>query len=159
MKEVLKIPEERRPVLIGKDGKTKERLESETGTRISVNEDVEIEGETENVLKAKEIVQAIGRGFSPEDAFDLIQEDYQLYIVDLGGESRNTIKRLLGRVIGRKGATKRIIEQTTDTKISIYGKTVSIIGDSSGVRKAADVIEDLLAGRSHSFAYRRLREQ
>ena len=159
MREILRIPEERKSFLIGKGGKVKEQLEEATQTRITVKEDVDIEGEAEGVLKAKDIVQAIGRGFSPEDAFDLLQEDYQLYIIDLRGETKNTIKRLFGRVIGRKGATKRIVEQATNTKISVYGKTVSIIGDFSGVRKAADVIEDLLEGRSHAFAYRRLREQ
>ncbi len=159
MKEILRIPEERKPVLIGKEGKTKEKLEKETGTTIRIKEDVEIEGGTEGVLKAREVVKAIGRGFAPEDAFDLLTEDYELYIIDLGGETRKTVKRLMGRVIGRKGATKRIIEQTTETRISVFGKTVSIIGDPQGVRKAADVVEDLLKGHTHSFAYRRLREQ
>jgi len=158
MKTLIRIPEERKPILIGKDGRTKEKIESDTQTKITVKADVEIDGKTEDVLRAKEIVQAIGRGFSPEDAFDLLQEDCQMYVIDMGGETRNTRERLMGRVIGRKGATKNIIEQMTGTKISIYGKTVSIIGDSSGVRRAADAVEDLLEGHTHGFAYRKLKE-
>ncbi|MFQ5647631.1 MAG: pre-rRNA-processing protein PNO1 [Candidatus Aenigmatarchaeota archaeon] len=156
MIESIQIPEERKAVLIGKKGEVKEELETDTGTSIRVNELVEIEGEPPGIYQALEAVKAIGRGFNPEHAFLLLEEGYQLHVISLHGEKPATIKRLMGRVIGRKGVSRRIIEQSTGTHISVYGKTVSIIGEWEGVEKAREAVEALLAGRKHGGVYRRL---
>jgi len=71
--EFVRIPKERVAVLIGKKGKTKREIEERTGTRIEVDSET---GEvfitsTEKtrdplaVWKARDVVLAIGRGFSP----------------------------------------------------------------------------------------------
>lgn len=158
MKKYVRIPKERVPVLIGKDGKTKKEIEASARCTISVSdEDVEIDGEPEDVLKTTEVVKAIGRGFPPETAMFLLEETYSLEIRSLEGESEKTIKRLMGRVIGRSGATRKIIEDMTGCRLSIYGKTVSIIGEHEAVLKASRAVEDLLSGRSHGYVYRKLR--
>jgi len=158
MNDFIKIPEQRKGVLIGKDGSVKEDLERLTKTRIEVNDDVVIEGESLNVIKAKDIIRAIGRGFSPEKAFKLLSDEYQLVVVSLGKETEKTMKRLLSRVIGRKGLCKRRVESRTKTDISIYGKTISIIGNWKDVEKAEKVIEMVLKGKPHSYVYRYLEE-
>lgn len=150
------IPEERKSVLIGKDGRVKKQLEEKTKTKVTVEFDVSIEGESLDVLKAQQIVKAIGRGFSPEKAFLLLDDEYQLNVISLSGETPNTIKRLFARVIGRQGKTRRKIEQCTEAYISVYGKTVSIIGKSSDLGVATRAIEQLLEGRSHGYVYKRL---
>ena len=156
MKETVLIPEERKAVLIGSRGKVKGNLESDTKTRIRVDDLVEIEGEGQDVYRASEVVKAIGRGFSPEHAFLLLEEGYELFTVSLQGEKPNTIKRLMGRVIGRKGMSRRIIEQTTGAFLSVYGKTVSIIGKAEEVSRAREAVEALLSGRKHGGVYRKL---
>jgi ribosomal RNA assembly protein len=53
------------------------------------------------------IVKAIGRGFSPERAMLLGNEDFDLSIVDLEehvGPSKSAQDRVKGRIIGRLGA-------------------------------------------------------
>lgn len=150
------IPEERKSVLIGKEGSVKKLLEEKTKTKITIELDVSIEGESLNALKAQQIVKAIGRGFSPEKAFMLLDDEYQLNVISLSGESPNTIKRLFARVIGRQGKTRRKIEQCTGALVSVYGKTVSVIGKSSGLEAATRAIEQILEGRSHGYVYKRL---
>jgi len=152
----LMIPEERKSVLIGKNGEVKKLLEEKTKTKVTVELDVSIEGESLDVLKAKEIVKAIGRGFSPEKAFLLLDEEYQLNVISLSGETLNTIKRLFARVIGRQGKTRRKIEQCTGAFVSVYGKTVAVIGKSLEIEAATRAIEQILKGRSHGYVYRRL---
>ena len=44
MIEEISIPEERKPVLIGKDGSVKDELEGTTGTKISISDGVIVEG-------------------------------------------------------------------------------------------------------------------
>lgn len=156
MNDFIKIPEQRKGVLIGKDGSVKEELEKLTKTKIEVDEDVVIEGEALNVIKAKDIIRAIGRGFSPEKALKLLDDQYQLIVMSLGNETEKTMKRLLSRVIGRRGLCKKKIESRTKTKISIYGKTISIIGNWKDVDKAEKAIEMVLKGKPHSCVYKYL---
>ncbi|MFH1445277.1 MAG: KH domain-containing protein [Nanoarchaeota archaeon] len=156
MAEVVLIPNDRRPILIGKNGSIKKRIEKLTNTKITVREDVEIEGDIFDVAKAKDIITAIARGFSPERAFILLNENFELKIITLKGQTDKTIKRLMARVIGRKGSTRRIIELETGAKISIYGKTVSIIGELKKLEAAQEAVEAILAGRKHGTAYKRM---
>jgi len=156
MIDIVLVPRQRLGVLIGAEGKTKKEIEKRTKTHITVAEEVVIEGEALDVLKTKEIVRAIGRGFSPEKAFHLLSEDYQLYIITMEGEKPNTVKRIFARIIGKGGRTREKIEQDTECFVSVFGKTVSIIGKTEDLPKAADAVEFLLSGKSHSFVYGRL---
>jgi len=158
MEKYILIPEERKSILIGKNGKVLRRIEKLTRCRISVGEAIGISGEGLDVLKAEEIVKAIGRGFNPDRAMILADDEYVLEIFSMSGESENTRKRLMARVIGKSGSTKRIIEHQTGCFISVYGKTVSIIGHSGDIERASKAVEQLLSGRSHGFVYRRLKE-
>ncbi|MGC8936319.1 MAG: KH domain-containing protein [Candidatus Methanomethylicaceae archaeon] len=161
----LKIPLERAGALIGNKGKTKAEIEKSTGTNISVDGktgEVVIEGSVNSkdpsgILKARDLINAIARGFSPERAFRLFSDGQILEIIDLKeilGDSRNQLIRIKGRVIGEKGKTRRIIENLTNTYVSVYGHTVAIIGDYEEVRAAKEAIEMLLKGMQHGTVYR-----
>ncbi len=158
MIDEIKIPEQRKGVLIGEKGLVKTEIGKKTNTVISIDDGIEIEGEALNVLKAKEIIKAIGRGFSPEKAFKLLDDEFRLIIISLGQETDKSMRRMFSRIIGRNGRCKRKVEMRTNTDISIYGKTVSIIGDWRDVEKASEVIDLLLRGKPHSYVYKRLEE-
>ncbi len=150
------IPDERKNILIGKNGYTRKRIEQKTRTKIEIGNDVKIEGESLDVMKTEQIIKAIGRGFTPRKALILLDDEYQLTVISLVGETQNTIKRLFARVIGRDGKTRRRIEQDTRTVISVYGKTVAIIGKSNELDYARNAVEQILRGRSHGYVYKRL---
>ncbi len=149
------IPNERKAILIGKDGTTKIKLEKKTGTKITVADEVAIEGDWETEVRAAEVVKAIGRGFSPSKALSLTRKDIFLDVISLKG-SPNTIKRLMARVIGTSGKAKANIERFCGVSISVYGKTVSIIGTESRTRTARTAVEMILAGRMHNYVWRYL---
>ena len=117
----LKIPKSRIGVLIGKGGEIKSELESFTGVSIHVNSNdgsVHVVATTETpdptyVWKARDVVNAIGKGFSSERAFNLLDDDIFLETIELGG-SKNNIKRLKSRIIGEKGKARKMIETSTD---------------------------------------------
>ncbi len=153
MKDFVKIPKERVPVLIGTEGTVKKELEKRSSTKITIADDVEIEGETFDVMLAANVVKAIARGFSPENAFLLLNEEYELNVITLSGQNERTVKRLMGRVIGRQGKTRRKIEDMCGAKISIYGKTVAIIARTSELDTASRCVEMLLKGRTHGYTY------
>jgi len=162
----LRIPKERVGVLIGPEGRTKESIEE----KLSV--ELQIDGEAGDVtltlaknvedptllFKAKDVVTAIGRGFSPEHAFRLIRdEESALDIIDLRtifGKSESDIRRIKGRIIGMDGKTRRIIEELTDTNICVYGHTVGIIGNIEQAQAAREAVQMLISGSLHSTVYR-----
>jgi len=155
MLDFVSIPEDRKAVLIGANGETKKKIEKLTKTKILVRENIEIEGEALDVLKTKEIVKAIGRGFSPEISLQLTKEDNVLFITKISG-SEKTSKRLLSRVIGSHGKAKKNIEFLTGTHVSIYGKTISVIGKYEDAVKAKDAIDSILSGSRHGYVYKNL---
>jgi len=156
----LKIPKERVAVLIGKSGETKRGLEELTGVKLDIDSkegDVRITGEDSlKIYALREVVKAIGRGFNPEIAQLLFKQDYTLEIIPLLDYVRNKdhFERIKGRVIGTEGKSRQTIESLTDTFISVYGKTISIVGDAEGVMAAKKAVESLLQGSPHSNVYR-----
>jgi len=161
----VRIPKERVGVLIGPNGETKKALERMLSVNLEVESDTggvtiflkEGAEDPSSLLRAKDVVTAIGRGFSPEHAFKLIQDESTvLDIIDLRtifGRSESDIRRIKGRIIGMEGKTRRTIEELTDTHISIYGHTVGIIGNIENVQVAREAVQMLIEGRQHATVY------
>ena len=162
--EYLKIPRERVGVLIGKNGITKDEIENLTKTEIIVDSEagtvaISPTEETEDPLsvwKARYIVKAIGRGFNPEISVKLMGDETILEIINLPdyvGKSKKAILRQKARIIGKDGRTKDIITDMTGVDISIYGKTVAIIGDMEQIHIAKEAVEMILSGVRHKTVY------
>ncbi|MEX2707081.1 MAG: KH domain-containing protein [Candidatus Freyrarchaeum guaymaensis] len=163
-REFVRIPKERVAVLIGPGGEVKAKVERETKTRLEIDsKDGSVlilpTEETDDPLavwKARDIVRAIGRGFSPKRAFRLLNEDELLEIVDLTlftGKSKNALARVKGRIIGAGGKTRKIIEEVSGAILSVYGHTVAIIGDVEQGRLAKEAVIMLIEGAPHSTVY------
>jgi len=160
MIQEVKVTGNRIGVLIGKGGATKKDLEDRTKTIISVDSKegiVRVEGEDAPlVLRAVEVVQAINRGFSPERAFVLLDdEDLLLDVIDLSGltESPRQLDRLRGRIIGKDGRSREQIEHMTECEISVFGKTVAIIGLPEQIKIARSAVDMLLQGLPHEMVF------
>jgi arCOG04150 universal archaeal KH domain protein len=161
MTQFIKVPKERIAVIIGPGGSTKKKIEETAKVEIEVNSDdgrVEIKEEEDPILalKTAEVIKAIARGFSPEKAFELFYEDFlMLDIIDLS-EAATTPKelaRLKGRIIGREGKTREIAEKLINVKISVYGKTVSVIGFPEQTTIIRTAIDMLINGVNHGTVY------
>jgi ribosomal RNA assembly protein len=156
----VKIPKERVAVLIGRSGETKRELEEYTDCKMEIDSkegDVKISGgDSIKMYALREVVKAVGRGFNPEIARLLLKQDYGLEVISLLDFVRNKdhFERVKGRVIGSEGKSRQTIEELTGTFISVYGKTISIIGDIEGVVVAKKAVESLLQGSPHSNVYR-----
>lgn len=161
--QMLKVPKERMAVLIGTNGETKEKIEEKTDTKLHVSKEgeVTIKGESLNAWIARLIVKAIGRGFSPEKAMLLLQEDYGFELVELNewAKTDKAQQRLKGRVIGEKGRSKENIERLTETYISVYGKTIGIIGEVKKMLVAKKAVEMLLSGSMHVTVFKMLENE
>jgi len=167
----VKVPKERIGVLVGPGGHVKEEvqrrlsveldIDSETGDiTISLNKDAH---DPSLLFKAKDVVTAIGRGFSPERAFKLFEdESSMLEVIDLReifGSSESDIRRVKGRIIGKDGKTRRIIEEMSEVAISVYGHTVAMIGNPEQVEIARESVNLLIKGSQHRTVYRYLQRK
>lgn len=167
--QVVKVPDDRIGVIIGKDGNVKDEIEDKCKVLIQIDSESgnviispRESASLEQAFKAVEIVSAISRGFSPERSYRLLAEDVILQIVDLNeyvGRSHNQIVRLKGRIIGEAGKSRKTIEDLTGTNISIYGHTVAIIGNFEDIKLASDAILHLIKGSSHKTVYNSLQEK
>ena len=160
----VKIPKERIGVLIGPGGSVRKRIEEALGVKLRVDSrsgDVEIalrdeKGDVSKLYQALNVVRAIGRGFSPERAFRLFDEDMLLDVIDLReyvGKSENALRRVKGRIIGRDGKTRRLIEELTGVYVSVYGHTVSLIGGFDQLLVAREAVTKLIKGSQHKTVY------
>jgi len=162
----IKIPKNRVAVLIGKEGKTKRKIEKLTSTNLKIDSEtglVIITGEDSiKTYQTKSIIEAIGRGFNPNVALMLLNENNIFEIIqiqDFTGKNKKKIIRIRARIIGTRGKCRKIIEHLTNTEISIFGKTVSIIGEAENVAIARKAVEDILAGAPHAPVYQILGER
>jgi ribosomal RNA assembly protein len=161
MREHIKVPQDRIGVIIGVEGKIKETLEKKSGATIDVDSEsgsvaLESEGDAFKALRASEVIKAIARGFSPEKALKLLDnEDLVLDMMDLSkiSDSPSDLTRLKGRIIGKAGKTREIMESMTGAKISVYGKTISIIGEPEQVMSIRTAIDMLIDGAPHGAVY------
>ncbi len=161
---LMRIPKERVGALIGTDGETKELIERRAGVKLQIDTEGEVNIE-ENpqdplaALKTMDLVKAIGRGFSPQRAIRLLDDDEYLEVIELGdfiGKRSDQLSRVRSRLIGTNGKTRRIIEDLTGAHMSIYGSTVSLIGNSVQLPVAKTAVEMILRGSEHATVYRYL---
>jgi ribosomal RNA assembly protein len=167
----IRIPRERVGILVGPEGKTKAYIEE----RIKVNLTIDSEdggvtitlGEGQDdpsmLLRAKDLVAAIGRGFAPEVAFRLIRNEDDVFdMVDLRlvfGRSEADIKRIKGRIIGAEGKTRRLIEELTEANVTVYGHTIGIIGSYEEADAARNAVQMIIEGCEHKTVYRYLQRK
>jgi ribosomal RNA assembly protein len=164
--ETIRVPVDRVGVIVGRNGKVRRRIEKLTNVKLAIDSEGAVtitrpENTEDPVLawKARDIIRAIARGFSPKNALSLIDEDMMLIIISLResvGTSPSQLKRVAGRIIGENGRTRRVIEQVTETKITVYGRTVGIIGVNPGLDYARRAVDMLIQGAPHSAVYSRL---
>jgi ribosomal RNA assembly protein len=164
--QIIKIPQDRIGVIIGKKGRVKEEIERKC------NVIIEIDGENGDALvssgsspvtnteafKAIEIISAISKGFSPGRAYRLLAKDL-LQLIDIrdyAGKSTNSIQRIKGRIIGKAGKSRKTIEELTGAYISVYGHTVGLIGSFQELKMATEAISMISKGSSHKSVYNML---
>ena len=165
--QTIKIPQERIGALIGKRGKVKQQIEKRCGVEIEIDSktgDTIISsnktiGQFE-AFRAIEVITAIARGFSPERASLLLEDEeiifQQMDLHDYAGKSPNALERIKGRIIGEGGKARRMIEELSGASISIYGHTVGFIGNYKEVKLATDAIVLLAKGSMHKTVYNML---
>lgn len=150
---------DRVPMLIGKQGEVKKLLERKFNSTLEVDSqegEVEIKSEDESdIFTLFQIIRAIGQGHSPEKALTLENETVIIDHIDVKSMVRNKtrLKCVMGRVIGKKGATRKVIEEITQCSVSVGDTSISVIGTFEKVILTRQALEMLILGASHKSFY------
>jgi ribosomal RNA assembly protein len=155
------IPQDRIGVLIGEGGATMRRIESEAEVRLDIDSEtgsvsIESVGDPITGLNGPDIVKAIGRGFDPDAALSLLDDDVRmldLLDLDAATRNRNDLRRQKGRLIGENGRTRQLMEELTGANVVIYGSTMGIIGGPEQVDAVRSAAEMILDGAPHGAVY------
>jgi len=137
--------------LIEEKTKTTLEIDSETGTVSIASADDPLQA-----LRVMDLVRAIGRGFSPERALPILDDEMlMLDVLDLSKMvgTKNDMARIKGRVIGKDGKSREIIERLSGARLSVYGKTVALLGYPEQIKIARTAVEMLLDGAPHGNVY------
>jgi ribosomal RNA assembly protein len=157
----VKVPDDRIGVLIGAGGETMREIEERAEVRLDIDSEsgnvrIEKVGDPITGLKGPDIVKAIGRGFAPEDALRLLEDDMVMFdVVDIDAASRNKndLRRNKGRLIGEDGRTRELMQELTGASVTIYGTTLGIIGGPQQVEAVREAAEMILDGAPHGAVY------
>ena len=161
MEPVARIPKDRIAVIIGKGGATRKMIEEACGAKLEIDSrtgEVSVDwadSEVDPVIRMKtpDVILAIGRGLSPKRAVQLLEDEIHLQMYDIRewvGRRPNQTRRMKGRLIGRNGRIRTLIEEISGCEIAIFGSTVSVMGDSDGLALASTAVEGILGGSEHS---------
>ncbi|ELZ76452.1 MULTISPECIES: KH domain-containing protein [Haloferax] len=157
----VKVPQDRIGVLIGEGGSTLREIERRAEVRLDVdseNGSVAIDSVGDPVLGmvAPDVVRAVGRGFAPEDAMLLLDQEmamFELIEIDRHTRNKNDMRRKKGRLIGENGRTRELMEELTGADVVIYGSTLGIIGQPEEVEAVRRAVEMILDGAPHGAVY------
>jgi ribosomal RNA assembly protein len=163
----VRIPEDRIGVVIGPGGATKRHIELRTKSHLMIDPSdgaVSVEAPDEadplGVMQARDVVLAIGRGFSPERAERLFKPDTYLGVIDIkrvtGRREKAQMWRIRSRLIGSDGKARHRVEELSGCSMSIYGNTVALIGQEAQLERATRAVEMLLRGSEHSVVFHML---
>lgn len=164
--EEIFVPADRIAVIIGIKGETRKLIEKAGKVKLWVDSEanlVKIIGDDAyQVYLVKKVIKAIGRGFNPDFALTILKDDFDFEIVDMrdfGAKEKKDLYRLRGRVIGEKGVTRNYLEKLSGCRISVYGKTVAILGPGESVQIIRQAVEMILRGAKQGRAYAFVKEK
>ena len=157
----VKVPQDRLGVLIGDGGETMREIERRADVRLDIDSEsgsvaIDAVGDPVTALVAPDIVRAIGRGFRPDAALSLLDDDMRMFdLIDIDDATRNKndLQRQKGRLIGEDGRTRELMEELTGAEVVIYGTTLGIIGQPEEVQAVRRAAEMLLDGAPHGAVY------
>jgi ribosomal RNA assembly protein len=134
--------------------KSKIKIDSKTGEILIGNRD------SLNSFIFSNMISGINYGHNPINALKLKDENFVLNVIDiksyLKSKESDKIKKTIGRVIGQKGVTRKLIEEITKCDVSISDSIVCVIGPYENVLLVQKALEMLISGCAHKTFYRYL---
>ncbi len=149
-----KVPIEKRLSTIRKN---KARLEKALAVSLKISgNEVIIESKKDSIAEylTTEVIDALSLGFDIDFALQLKDEDFILKKIDIKTRAKGSrVHVVIGRIIGKQGKTKHVLEKLTECNIVISDHIVGIIGRADNVDVVSHAIQSLIRGAPQSKVY------
>ena len=153
------LDRDRIAVFIGHNGSWKKKFEETFNCKININSGngeviVESDNPTSRFVLSN-VIHAINYGHSPQSAIKLEDDNYVLDVIDIKTMVRDhsRLNTVVGRIIGKNGSTRKLIEDITKCNVSVYNNFVSVIGPHENTTLVHEALEMLIKGASHKSFY------
>ena len=146
-----KIISEKRPRILKNKKKLQEKLNVKITNR---GKEIYLRGKGADEYIAELVIDALNFGFEYNAAIMIKEENFtfeRLYIKDY--TKRNDLKRVRGRIIGKKSKTLKALEQLTKCFIELKDNEVGIIGPAENIENAQNAITSIIRGSKQSNVY------
>ncbi len=159
MEERAFLEKDRIPVFIGVSGSKKRIIEKTFNCNIDVNSEtgeVLIKGEDSvSLFLVNNVISAINYGHNPDHAIMLEDETFVLDVIDVKNyvKDHTRLKSIMGRIIGKEGHTRKVIEEITKCFVSVKDHYVSVIGPFENTILVHEALNMLIKGASHKSLY------
>lgn len=159
MEEGFFLDVDRIPVFIGVSGGKKREIEKKFDCKIDVDsKSGEVTIKTEDSLTQfvlANVIAAVNMGHSPDSALRLEDETFVLDTIDVKNyvKDHSRLKVVMGRIIGKEGSTRKLIEEITKCSVSVKDHYVSVIGPYENTILVHEALDMLIKGASHKSLY------
>ncbi len=133
-------------------------LEKTLKVKLKINgKKIEIEGSPLEEYEAIIILKAISFGFSAKKSILLKDEQFSFQIIGIKDfTKRKNLAEVRARLIGKKGQTKKTIEEISGCHIVIRDNEVGIIGYAEDMQYATTAMQNLIKGAKQANVYKYL---
>ncbi len=159
MEEKYYLEIDRIPVFIGVAGSKKREMEKKFDCKIDINSksgEVTIDCEDSvSIFVLSNVISAVNLGHNPDNAMMLEDETFVLDLIDVKNhiKDHSRLKVVMGRIIGKDGSTRKVIEEITKCHVSVKDHFVSVIGPYENTILVHEALDMLIKGASHKSLY------
>jgi len=93
------------------------------------------------IIKGRDYIKLICRGVPIRNAKEILSDDVFCDVVDIDMRNSKTFINRKNKILGPGLKTLKALEKLTNTKIFIYGRTASVIGQYKCVAEATSIIK------------------
>lgn len=135
--------------------KNKKKLEKILNVIITVNnEEISVEGNSEDEYIAEKVIEALDFGFPFSVALLIKNQDLMLETINIKDYTkRKDLEKVRGRLIGKKGKTLRALSELTKCFFEIKGNFIGIIGEPEYIRNANEAVASIAHGAKQANVY------
>ncbi|MFH1500584.1 MAG: KH domain-containing protein [archaeon] len=137
--------------------KNKNLLEKKLKVKLTLRgHNINISGNETNEYFAVKVFEAIDSDFPLNIALLLTDspEEYMIEHLNIKDFTRRSnLAEIRARIVGRKGKTRKTMEELSACYISLHDNTVSIIGQAEDMENATQALVKLIKGSKQSSVY------